>query len=33
VIIPGGVSIGGGRMAALKSMTYEEVKALYNLPD
>jgi hypothetical protein len=33
VIIPGGVSIGGGRKASLESMTYEEVKALYNIPD
>lgn len=33
VIIPGGVSIGAGRKKALKSMSYEEVKALYNIPD
>ena len=31
VIIPGGVP--SGRMASLKDMSYEEVKALYNLPD
>ena len=31
VIIPGGVP--SGRMASLKSMSYEEIKALYNLPD
>jgi hypothetical protein len=31
VIIPGGVA--SGRMASLKSMSYEEIKALYNLPD
>ncbi len=33
VIIPGGISIGAGRKAALESMSYEEVKTLYNLPD
>ncbi len=30
VIIPGGV---GARLQNLKSMSYEEVKAMYNLPD
>jgi Collagen triple helix repeat (20 copies) len=33
VIVPGGITIGGGRIAALKSMTYQEVKELYHLPD
>ena len=33
VIIPGGTGIGGGRNASLKSLTYEEIKALYNLPN
>ena len=33
VIIPGGTSIGSGRKKALESMSYEEVKALYNIPD
>jgi hypothetical protein len=33
VIIPGGTSIGAGRKKALESMSYEEVKALYNIPD
>ena len=31
VIIPGGVA--SGRMASLKGMSYEEIKARYNLPD
>lgn len=31
VIIPGGVA--SGRMASLKDMSYEEIKALYHLPD
>jgi hypothetical protein len=33
VIVPGGVSIGGGRKAALESMSYGEIKTLYNIPD
>lgn len=33
VIIPGGVSIGAGRKKVLNSMSYEEIKALYNIPD
>lgn len=31
VIIPGGVP--SGRMASLKSMSYEEIKSMFNLPD
>jgi hypothetical protein len=33
VIVPGGIGIGGGRKAALESMSYEEIKALYHIPE
>lgn len=33
IIIPGGINIESGRIKSLESMSYEEVKALYNLPD
>lgn len=31
IIVPGGVA--GGRLQSLKGMTYQEIKALYNIPD
>ena len=33
IIIPGGVNIGSGRKKTLENMSYEEVKALYKIPD
>jgi hypothetical protein len=33
VIIPGGVSIGNGRIHELKSKSYVEIKEMFNIPD